>query len=239
MQKTLTRAEVWKAFSSIKSTSSLQEEPLDGGDSIFYVNWMDTVAAAREIYPDLDWEHWVYDDGGEAYFFPDKTAEVKVVINIGGVCHPTTLPVTDSKWKAIVNPNAIDINNAKKRCICKALGEMGLYWKLWSKAQRGMFTSGSKMKEAANDDAAPETVVSVKEGEDIEVTMKEFYNRNYDDHLRKIKRKPEFCSALEKIHNKARNLFGTAFTNEFKAAVTLVAYQRKSFKMIEAVADGN
>lgn len=140
-----TNASVWNTFSKIDSTKKLQsaysEDP-DGFKAV-YVNWIDTLATAREIFPQIVWEFLTFEDGAQAYFFPDQSAEVKVAIRIDEAYHETTLAVTTTNGKVIKSPNSNDINNAKRRALCKCLGEMGLFWQLWSRVEFSAFVANS------------------------------------------------------------------------------------------------
>lgn len=140
-----TNASVWNTFSKIDSTKKLQTaySPDPEGFKPVYVNWIDTLATAREIFPQLVWEFLPYENGAQAYFFPDQSAEVKVAIRIDEAYHETTLAVTTNNGKVIGSPNSNDINNAKRRALCKCLGEMGLFWQLWSSVEFSKFVANS------------------------------------------------------------------------------------------------
>jgi hypothetical protein len=250
-----TRADIWQTFSKIKRTTNLNSDPANGGEVISYVNWMDTLAEARSYYPEIGWEHWTYEDGGEVFYFLDQTAEVKATILIGEVEHTTTLPVTDSNWNPIINPNANDINTAKKRCLCKCLGELGLYWQLWSKVERDGFISKSNIKVldnnksnikvAANEelvvDADP-AVSKVPETEkDIEVVIQQFYNGEFADHVKSIRNHSKVIDAVSKIHNKARNLYQGNLTDHMQKKFNQRVAEIKSIdiELIKGGADGS
>lgn len=57
---------------------------------------------------------------------PDNTAMVKVSVMIKGSNKTCLLPVMDNKNKAIVGPNAFDVNKAIMRCLAKAIAMHGL-----------------------------------------------------------------------------------------------------------------
>ena len=215
-----TRADIWKTFSEIKQTKNLQSDTMDGGTAVTFVNWMDTLAEARKHFPQISWEHWTYDNGGEVFYFADKTAEVKATIFIDEVEHSTTLPVTDQNWSPIVNPNANDINTAKKRCLCKALGELGLYWQLWSKVERDGFVQKSTVREAANDSVAANdpvvTPIKPDAVKDVGVDIKQFYNCQYDDQIKKLRSEAKIIATVERIQNNARIKFQGALTDELR-----------------------
>ena len=129
-----TNASVWATFSKVDSTKKLKTAYSADPDGFkpVYVNWIDTLATARDMFPQIVWEFLTYENGAQAYFFPDQSAEVKVAIRIDEAYHETTLAVTTTNGKVIKSPNSNDINNAKRRALCKCLGEMGLFWQLWS-----------------------------------------------------------------------------------------------------------
>ena len=58
--------------------------------------------------------------------FDDGTVEVSVTITIGGTSRMATLPVMDYKNKAIISPDARQINDNKQRCFVKAIAMYGL-----------------------------------------------------------------------------------------------------------------
>ena len=245
MQNSPTRAEIYQTFSSITKTDSLQEQENknDPGNPFFYVNWMDVLAVARKSFPNIHWEHYVYEDGGEAYFFPDKTAEVKVTILIDDVHHTTTLPVSTLGQDPAVNPNAALINTSKKRALCKALGEMGLFWQLWSDDERDEFVKRSQkkkesglkvvnIKEPANDEIAKKEEPEKEKADlDPDVLIQEAYNRLYDDELKALRSKKTFHETLEKVCNNLRNKFGKGFHESWKARVIRSSYHRKKWEV--------
>tara|TARA_S200000501_G_C20776626_1_gene722989 strand:+ start:436 stop:1164 length:729 start_codon:yes stop_codon:yes gene_type:complete len=161
-----TNASVWATFSKIDSTDKLQTAYSADPDGFkpVYVNWIDTLATARDTFPQIVWEFLTYEDGAQAYFFPDQSAEVKVAIRIEEAYHETTLAVTTNNGKIIKSPNSNDINNAKRRALCKCLGEMGLFWQLWSSVEFSAFVANSTFvddlkepeTETKNDTRSPE-----------------------------------------------------------------------------------
>ena len=73
-----------------------------------------------EHYPEATYE---YHEGRK---FDDGTVEVSVTITIGGTSRMATLPVMDYKNKAIISPDARQINDNKQRCFVKAIAMYGL-----------------------------------------------------------------------------------------------------------------
>ena len=73
-----------------------------------------------ENYPEATYE---YHEGRK---FDDGTVEVSVTITIGETSRMATLPVMDYKNKAIISPDARQINDNKQRCFVKAIAMYGL-----------------------------------------------------------------------------------------------------------------
>lgn len=239
-----TRADIWQTFSNIKHTSNLQTSTNDMGKELSFVNWMDTLAEARKHYPSIHWEHWTYENGGEVFYFLDKTAEVKATVFIGEVEHTTTLPVTDDNSVPIANPNANDINTAKKRCLCKALGELGLYWQLWSKVERESFVSKSGIKVVSNNDAANDPVVTEIKPEavnDVEVDIKQFYNCKFQDEIKQLRNEAKIIETVKKVHNNARNRYQKDLTEKMRTDFNKYVADRKNidFEKFQGVVNGS
>ena len=151
----LTKSQLWAIYDKVKSPSKLETE-----GEIQYVNWMDTFVVAqnpnKQTALDIGWEYITDDSGNDAWFFPDGTAEVKLHINVSGVSHQASLPVMNTKHEAIINPNSIEINKSKMRVRCKALGELGLFWRLWSDEYHKPTTSNVVALVPANDEVVDE-----------------------------------------------------------------------------------
>ncbi len=85
-----------------------------------YLSWSWAWAEFMKHYPDATYQ--ILDDK----VYPDNTMEVRVAVTAGGITHTMWLPVIDFKNKAIANPNAMDINTARMRCLVKCLAMFGL-----------------------------------------------------------------------------------------------------------------
>ena len=159
----LSKSQLWAIYDKVPLPVKLLEETTSTGQQIHYVNWMDTYVLAqnpnKETSLNVEWEYLTDDYGNDAWFFPDETAEVKIAIRIEGVTHQASLPVMDKDFVAIVSPNSTQINKSKMRVRCKALGEMGLFWRLWSEDERpnvGAKVSNVLSLVPANDEAVIE-----------------------------------------------------------------------------------
>lgn len=146
----VTRSQLWEIYDQVPIPAKLEGE--SGG--IQYVNWMDTFVIARQPNKsttlEISWEYITDDAGNDAWFFPNGTAEVKIYIHVSGVTHQASLPVMNSKHEAIHSPNATDINKSKMRVRCKALGELGLFWRLWSEDYHVSKPSSNVSKPSSN-----------------------------------------------------------------------------------------
>ena len=164
--KTISKSQLWAIYDKVKIPAKLETE----GD-IQYVNWMDTFVTAQnpnaKTTLDINWEYITDDQGSDAWFFPDGTAEVKLHINVSGITHQASLPVMNTKHEAIVNPSATDINKSKMRVRCKALGELGLFWQLWSREYHEAKPTNVVSLVPAND----EVVVELTDAEKLKAYM--------------------------------------------------------------------
>jgi hypothetical protein len=146
-----TKSQLWAIYDKVKIPSKLETE-----GEIQYVNWMDTFVIAQnpnaKTTLDISWEYITDDSGNDAWFFPDGTAEVKLHINVSGISHQASLPVMNTKHEAIVSPNSTEINKSKMRVRCKALGELGLFWRLWSDEYHNPHTSNVVALVPANEE---------------------------------------------------------------------------------------
>jgi len=99
---------------------------IDVGDKIekkgrfSYLSWSWAWQEVKERYPDATFE--VHED----VVYPDNTVEVRVSVTIEGLTHMMWLPVMNNSNKAIQNPNARDISDARMRCWVKAIALHGL-----------------------------------------------------------------------------------------------------------------
>lgn len=85
-----------------------------------YLSWAWAWAEFVKNYPTATYqilEDKIYQDG---------TMEVRVAVMANDISHTMWLPVMDNKNKAISNPNAMDINKARMRCLVKCLAMFGL-----------------------------------------------------------------------------------------------------------------
>ncbi len=84
------------------------------------MSWSWAWQEVKERYPDATFK--VHED----VVYPDNTVEVRVSVTIEGLTHMMWLPVMNNQNKAIQNPNARDISDARMRCWVKAIALHGL-----------------------------------------------------------------------------------------------------------------
>ena len=117
--------EIWDNLSQYNVTKHLEKK-----GKFNYLSWADAWAILKKHYPEskamiMDFEQ---PDGTtlDARYYKDGTASVTCSVMIGECGQSESLPVMDNRNKAIVDPNAMDINTAHKRCLVKCLALFGL-----------------------------------------------------------------------------------------------------------------
>jgi hypothetical protein len=118
---------VWETLSAINVNENIEKK-----NGFSYLSWSWAWATLMNHYPDA--EFWFenqrveeIDQNNEGVIrYPDGTAEVRCTLTVEDITHTMWLPVMDYKNNAIKNPNARDINDAKMRCLVKAMSLFGL-----------------------------------------------------------------------------------------------------------------
>ena len=114
-KKEPTYAEIWNTLSKVDVSEYVEEKM-----NLSYLSWSRAWWLMMEHYPEATYE---YHEGRK---FDDGTVEVSVTITIGETSRMATLPVMDYKNKAIISPDARQINDNKQRCFVKAIAMYGL-----------------------------------------------------------------------------------------------------------------
>ena len=158
-------AEVWKTLSEINVNDHIEKK-----NGYSYLTWSWAWATLMEHYPASTFyfenqEQGEIDANNEGVIrFPDETAEVRCTVTVEGITRSMWLPVMDYKNNAIKNPNARDINDAKMRCLVKALSLFGLG--LYIYAGEDLPEKTKKVEAPAKPADAPPAVDQVKELKD-------------------------------------------------------------------------
>lgn len=94
-----------------------------------YLSWAWAWAEVLKLDPGATWvAHEFGPDGCQIpmMVLPDQTAMVKVGVTLNGAYKQCLLPVMDNRNKAIIGPDAMDVNKAIMRCLAKAIAMHGL-----------------------------------------------------------------------------------------------------------------
>ena len=105
----------WKDLSGIDVGNKIEKK-----GRFSYLSWSWAWQQVKDKYPEATFE--ILED----VVFPDGTREVRVSVTIEELTHMMWLPVMDHSNKAIQNPNARQINDARMRCWVKAIALHGL-----------------------------------------------------------------------------------------------------------------
>ncbi len=111
--------EIWERLSKIDVSKYVEKK--NGAN---YLSWANAWAEMMANYPETTFKF------GELVTFADGTAEVNCTVQIGAFTRSVWLPVMRGySGKAVENPNARDISDAKMRCLvkCFALFGLGMY----------------------------------------------------------------------------------------------------------------
>jgi hypothetical protein len=112
---------VWDTLSTINVNEHVEKK-----NGFSYLSWAWAWGVLMENFPNSKFSFVEFDGGSEVFYFPDGTAEVRCVLTVDGISRVMWLPVMDHRNKAIVKPNARDINDTKMRCLVKAMALFGL-----------------------------------------------------------------------------------------------------------------
>jgi len=110
----VTKQEIWKTLSKVNVN-----ENTDKVGKFTYLSWAWAIDTLMQVYPNSSWE-----------FLEDlvhsDTKEVRVELTIEGNKYSMWLAVMNYQNKAIPNPVATDVANARMRCLTKAIAVAGL-----------------------------------------------------------------------------------------------------------------
>lgn len=110
-----THEEVWQKLSKIDVGGHTKEK---GG--LTYLSWAWAWGVLMDNFPDAGFHFF------ENKVYPDKSVEVSCEVWAGLVHRQMWLPVMDYRNRAIKNPDARAISDAKMRCLTKCIGLLGL-----------------------------------------------------------------------------------------------------------------
>ena len=126
---------IFKTLSAVDVTPYVKwsdaEDGLGSTVKLPYLPWQHAHLLMMEHYPQYEWNFRESPQGLEVFYFADTTAEVSVLVSIDDITTYASKAVTGIGNKAVKNPTADDIHNAKMRCRVRALAELGLGFDLW------------------------------------------------------------------------------------------------------------
>ena len=122
MSTKITAADIRSTFKGVDVSAYTQSRSV-GNRSLSWLPWADAWAILTEYYPGATYTF------KPAHFYPDGSAEVECAVSIPDgdgdfIWQSCTLAVMDNRYDAIQTPSSRDINDARWRCVVKAIATM-------------------------------------------------------------------------------------------------------------------
>lgn len=174
--------EIWSALSSVNVNDHVERK-----NGFTYLSWAWAWGTLMSHYPDAKFSFDTFPDGSEVFRFPDGSAEVRCVLTINGLSRRMWLPVMDHRNNAIKNPDARAVNDAKMRCLVKAMALFGLGHYIY--AGEDLPAGGSSNEpapKAESDDALEKLLGAIAQAADLDALKSAFskatrYAKNRND----------------------------------------------------------
>jgi hypothetical protein len=159
-KKEPTYKEIWDTLSKVDVSEYVEEKM-----NLSYLSWSRAWWLLQQHYPEAIYSF------SQPEKFDDGTQEVGCLITIGECSRFATLPVMDYKNKAVISPDARQINDNKQRCFVKAIAMFGLGIDLY----RGMSDDlpDEEKDKASEDKPKPKKTTEDVTAEVIELEVKE------------------------------------------------------------------
>jgi hypothetical protein len=159
-KKEPTYKEIWDTLSKVDVSEYVEEKM-----NLSYLSWSRAWWLLQQHYPEAIYDFSIPEK------FDDGTQEVGCLITIGECSRFATLPVMDYKNKAVISPDARQINDNKQRCFVKAIAMFGLGIDLY----RGMSDDlpDEEKDKASEDKPKPKKTTEDVTAEVIELEVKE------------------------------------------------------------------
>jgi len=116
MSEKTTFASIWATLSQVDVSDSIEKK----GD-LSFLSWSWAWGTLMEHYPQAEYS---FQEPAEAQ--RDGSVMVYCTVTIDGLSRQMWLPVMGFKNQAISNPDAVQVNKAKMRCLVKCLAMFGL-----------------------------------------------------------------------------------------------------------------
>lgn len=113
--------DIWGVLARINVNDHVEKK-----QGFSYLSWAWAWGVLMEHFPDSKFSFERFQDGSEVFRYPDGSAEVRCALTINGITRTMWLPVMDHRNSAIKNPDARAVNDAKMRCLVKAMALFGL-----------------------------------------------------------------------------------------------------------------
>ena len=123
--KEVTYKEVWNTLSTVDVSKHLEKIPMKNGKELSYLSWAWAWGVMMKHFPQANYD-FIEQDERDVIYYKDDSCSVEVVMNIGELTRSMWLPVMDYNHNAVTNPNALQVSNAKMRCLTKCLAMWGL-----------------------------------------------------------------------------------------------------------------
>jgi hypothetical protein len=159
-KKEPTYKEIWDTLSKVDVSEYVEEKM-----NLSYLSWSRAWWLLQQHYAEAIYDFSIPEK------FDDGTQEVGCLITIGECSRFATLPVMDYKNKAVISPDARQINDNKQRCFVKAIAMFGLGIDLY----RGMSDDlpDEEKDKASEDKPKPKKTTEDVTAEVIELEVKE------------------------------------------------------------------
>ena len=153
-EKNPTAEEIWGVLSKVNVNEHTQDR---GG--LTYLSWAWAYGIMMDHFPSftIEW-HKQPDSNGDVRdvnMYEGGSASVSCTVTIGDVSKQMWLPVMDYRHKAIANPDARSISDAKMRCLTKCFSLFGLGNYIYQNEELPPNIEPTKEKPKAKKKAAP------------------------------------------------------------------------------------
>ena len=116
MSEKTTFASIWATLSKVDVSGRIEKK-----QNLSFLSWSWAWGTLMEHYPQAEYS---FQEPAEAQ--RDGSVMVYCTVTIDGLSRQMWLPVMDFKNQAISNPDAVQVNKAKMRCLVKCLAMFGL-----------------------------------------------------------------------------------------------------------------
>lgn len=173
---------IWNTLSSVNVNDNVERK-----NGFTYLSWAWAWGTLMQHFPESKFSFDHFEDGGECFRFPDGSAEVRCVLTVCGYSRKMWLPVMDHRNNAIKNPDARAVNDAKMRCLVKAMALFGLGHYIYAGEDLPQAGGAPEAKPAQqSNDALEKLLASITGAQDLDSLKSAFtkatrYAKNRND----------------------------------------------------------